>query len=282
MIRIIYTALLFFALSLFIIEKSFSLTKEEILSCVVSAEPRNKVDMIVKAQLLFDGKFFQYDYTLISKSTSSQKVVMFSVDPFDKRKGKYQTYDDKGIEQKAPTGWNTTVGLTRITALWGSDKGYELAPGGSVTGFSYITPTLPGIMDYYAEGLAPIPEVSCEFDEPIPGYDDLTPYGPGVVGKTIGPTAPPADFEPIDFLNYIINMKHETFSLGWIPNKGIEQSLDVKLNAAKKKIEVGDIKTAQNILSAFLNELEAQKKHLTSEAYGLLRYNVEYLRSSLL
>ena len=77
-------------------------------------------------------------------------------------------------------------------------------------------------------------------------------------GKTIGPTAPPADFKPIEFLNYIINMKHEAFSLGWIKNKGIENSLDVKLDNAKKKIEQGNNGAAKNILSAFINEVEAQ------------------------
>lgn len=35
---------------------------------------------------------------------------------------------------------------------------------------------------------------------------------------------------------------------------------------------------AKNILDASLNEVEAQNgKHLTSEAYALLKYNVQYL-----
>ena len=77
-------------------------------------------------------------------------------------------------------------------------------------------------------------------------------------------------------------MKHEAFSLGWITNQGIEQSLDAKLENAKKKIEQGNTNAAKNILEAFINEVEAQKdKHLTSEAYGLLKYNVEYLIGKL-
>ena len=55
-------------------------------------------------------------------------------------------------------------------------------------------------------------------------------------------------------------------------------SLDKKLENAKKQLEKGKIKNALNILNAFLNQVEAQKdKHLTSEAYALLRFNAEYL-----
>lgn len=101
-------------------------------------------------------------------------------------------------------------------------------------------------------------------------------------GKTIGPTAPSADFKPIEFLNYVIDLKHQTSSLGWITNKGIEQSLDAKLENAKKKLEQGNNTAAKNILEAFINEVEAQKdKHLTSEAYALMKYNVQYLMEKI-
>ena len=77
-------------------------------------------------------------------------------------------------------------------------------------------------------------------------------------------------------------MKHEAFKLGWITNQGIEQSLDAKLDNAKKKIEQGNKNAAKNILGAFINEVEAQRdKYLTSEAYGLLKYNVQYLIGKL-
>ncbi|MBI4823076.1 MAG: hypothetical protein HY805_02445 [Nitrospirae bacterium] len=105
--------------------------------------------------------------------------------------------------------------------------------------------------------------------------------------KAISPKAPPADFKPLDFLNYIISLKHEASSLGWITNKGIEMSLDAKLEAAKKKLEQGQNGTAKNILNALINEIEAQGcetydncpsgKHLLPEAYALLKYNVLYL-----
>lgn len=174
---------------------------------------------------------------------------------------------------------------------WTAPEG-NMRPSESVSGFTFKTSYgLPGIVAYYSEGesVARCPEgMAVDF---IPGYDDLTPYGPGIVGKTVGPVALPSDFKPIDFLNYIIDLKHQSTSLGWIKNKGIENSLDAKLDNAKKKIEAGDTKTAQNILNAFINEIEAQGcetyekcpegKHLTSEVYALMKYNVDYLISNL-
>jgi len=47
---------------------------------------------------------------------------------------------------------------------------------------------------------------------------------------------------------------------------GIEQSLLAKLNAATSAVEKGQIKTAQNILGAFVNDVQAQRgKKITSE-----------------
>jgi hypothetical protein len=86
-------------------------------------------------------------------------------------------------------------------------------------------------------------------------------------------------------------MIHEASALGWIKNKGIEQSLDAKLDNAKKKITEGDNESAKNIINAFINEVEAQgcathgnctpDKYLAPEAYALLKYNAMYLINNL-
>lgn len=97
--------------------------------------------------------------------------------------------------------------------------------------------------------------------------------------KTIGPTVPPLIFISLDFLSYLIDLKHQAFDLGWITDKGVENSLDAKLDQVKAKLQAGDTKTASNQLSAFLNEVDAQGcqnhddcpkgKHLSPEAWGL-------------
>jgi hypothetical protein len=104
----------------------------------------------------------------------------------------------------------------------------------------------------------------------------------GVRGLTIGPTAPPSTFSPSASIDTLISYKHQAFSFGWITNQGIANSLDQKLDNARKQLKRGNNKAAKNILEAFINEVEAQKeKHLSSEAYALLKFNAEYLISRL-
>ncbi|MBI4824630.1 MAG: hypothetical protein HY805_10450 [Nitrospirae bacterium] len=150
---------------------------------------------------------------------------------------------------------------------------------------------LPAIVSYYAAGWISLEQMMVDGDltaeEEEACADVLDVLKNSVKGKTLGPKDPPAELKPIDFLNYIINLKHEAFTLGWITNKGIEMSLDQKLDAAKKKLEQGQNSTAKNILNALINEVEAQGcetydnclkgKHLLPEAYALLKYNVLYL-----
>jgi hypothetical protein len=236
-----------------------------------------------------------YSYSVSSNPNSVQNVWLFEI-----------ILPEKDIINRTvtPAGWGGPGWAGKPTRFgppltvkppyaisWTAPEG-NMKPSTTTYGFLFQTSYgLPGIVDFYVEGesIARCPEgMAVDF---IPGYDDITPYGPGIVGKTVGPTAPPADFKPLDFLDYIISMKHEASSLGWIRNKGIEQSLDAKLENARRKIEQGDNETAKNILHAFVNEVEAQGcesydecppgKHLTSEAYALLKYNALYMIEQL-
>lgn len=101
-------------------------------------------------------------------------------------------------------------------------------------------------------------------------------------GTTIGPSAPPLSFRPIIWIDTLISYKHQSRLLGWIDNDGIVNSLDQKLENVKKQLEKGNTNSALGILQAFINEVEGQNgKHLTSEAYALLKYNAEYLVEKL-
>lgn len=83
---------------------------------------------------------------------------------------------------------------------------------------------------------------------------------------------------PMTILEQMIAYIKQARQTNHITNQGIANSLNQKLENAKKQLEKGKTKQAMNMLNAFLNEVEAQKeKHLTSEAYALLKYNAEYL-----
>ncbi len=97
-------------------------------------------------------------------------------------------------------------------------------------------------------------------------------------GLTISPQTISEFLSPPSLLDTLISYKHQAMALKWIDNEGIANSLDQKLENAKQKLENRDSVAARNILQAFVNEVEAQKdKHLTSEAYALLKFNAEYL-----
>lgn len=177
-------------------------------------------------------------------------------------------------------GWDVGIAVMG-TVMWGGSEQSLVLPNQTLGGFVLTSFGLPGIRE---AKLQPDLNVDTLPDEYYENVELTKQLGDSLIyrTKTIGPIAPPADFKPVDLLNYIIDLKHQSFSLGWIDNAGVENSLDAKLDNAKKKIEEGNITAAKNILDAFLNEVESQnKKHLTSEAYALMKYNVQYLLEQL-
>jgi len=185
------------------------------------------------------------------------------------------------------------------TVSWGGSEQNLILPDQTLRGFiiaSYGLPEIRNISakpDYIATeeeilrtGISEEEYIENTWNVLNEFYENITFHA-----KTIGPTAPPAEFDPIAFIDYILSLRAESSSLGWIKNRGIEQSLDTKLENAKKDLQKGNEKAAINILEALINEVEAQGcetyedcppgKHLTSEAYALLKYNAEYLIEKL-
>jgi hypothetical protein len=241
--------------------------------------PRNKIVLKIDVRIDDLGNLLRYSYNLRNDELAEQGLWQFRL------------IVSKSLnlsELKSPKGWDGEFGARKDKEYaeinWGTGGDFDIFPGASSDGFSFVSKAIPGIITYYAEGYAPPPsfEPGMATDEPIPGYDDLTPYGPGIVGKTVGPILPPEPFVAIAFIDIIANYKHQSYDLGWIDNQGIVNSLDAKLDNAKKHLEKGQKTPAINELKAFVNEVEAQKdKHLKSGAYALLKYNAEYLMAKL-
>lgn len=82
----------------------------------------------------------------------------------------------------------------------------------------------------------------------------------------------------LSLIEMLLEDVEEAYQKGWIANKGIYNSLYRKLENAKKHLIQEKTHQAGNLLKAFVNEVEAQKgKHLTKEAYSLLKFNGECL-----
>ncbi|HJW82110.1 MAG TPA: hypothetical protein VJ396_07685 [Acidiferrobacterales bacterium] len=270
-------------------------------------EPRNRIDVHVTAKVSYKSKenTFTYRYTVANGKDAKQSVWRLRVSmPDEGLAGEISRPDGWFKPRYTPKGmgWNPALRSLAFVS-WASQPPFHIAPGQKEKGFSFnSTASLPGIVDYYVEGYAPPPKFppGGAPDGPIPGYDDLTPYGPGVVGRTIGPVKPPAPLIPAVFVDYLIGMVEEATRLGWIRDKETRHSLLVDLKEAKAALLRGDIKAARKKLKDALDGVRVgehgeedgrkekdkdnrggEDKESSSEGAALLRYNLRYLIAGL-
>ncbi len=189
----------------------------------------------------------------------------------------------------APPNW--VVGLsTDGTAGWGPfSEEFLMQPGQSVSGYQITSRGLPAIRAFVVGphlDVNTLPIKPPDDDTDLKRYEsdlDTLEASVSVKGVTVAPTAPPADFKPLAFLQTIQSYKDQALKQGWITGFGIANSLDVKLNSAQRALERQDNTTAKNVLSALLHEVDAQGgKHLSPEAVALLKFNTEFLITKIL
>ena len=101
-----------------------------------------------------------------------------------------------------------------------------------------------------------------------------------------------------------MDLRHQAQTLGWIGRPKLVAQLNKKLDQVKEKLQANNIPSARGKLKSFINKVEAQfketkehevekvkspakgkeredKKFITSEGYGLLKFNAMYLRDQL-
>ncbi len=189
---------------------------------------------------------------------------------------------------QAPALWFGSMGVDG-TVTWGAqDADVLIAPSQTVAGFQLTTRGLPAIRSAFLQ--PHLDYTNLPFLSPS-GPSDLNRYNQQLKAfkqtlslqvSTIAPSAPPSNFVALTFLQNIQSYKDAAVKQGWITNAGVANSLDAKLNAALAALQVQHFTAAKNILGAFLNEVSAQSgKFLTTEAVGLLEFNVQYLLAKL-
>ena len=106
-------------------------------------------------------------------------------------------------------------------------------------------------------------------------YNDSTNQAIAVSDTTVMPVE--------SLLDTLVSLKEQSVANGSIDNQGIANSLDSKLDNARSRLEAGDSTAAKNMLNAFVNEVETQNgKHLTQDAYLLLKFNAGYIIDRLI
>ena len=256
---------------------------------------------------------FTYAYQVLNPATNDGQILHFDIEisrgPSDavlSREGlvngpRYSRHSSEDAFQRVPMvpvgisgpeGWTSGLGFDAKTAprglaAWGSeDEPFRILPGHTLEGFQLTSYGLPGIRQVEIEPhVVPPEEVGEDWEALNAFYEQFT-----FRTKTVGPKAPPQNFVPVDFLNYLISLVHDSRQLGWVREAKEQQHLVRMLLKAKRHLEAGDPGKARSALKEFLERVNEEgcrrfrcddDKALTSEAYALLFFNGKFLRAQL-
>ena len=248
----------------------------------VHIEPATKIQPRVIAQVTVDPSTgaYRYAYIVASGPASQQGVVELRL----------RTRAPVVGRVNSPPGWVGSMGLapgaseggpidwTKTDITWIATRVvYLIRPGQSLAGFEATSPGPPGIVTAALCGDVPAFRPT---RQGVVYITDRLPYEQNHVPiPTVGPV-PPEEL-PQSQLDRAVRVKEllgRAMELGWVGGPG--RSLQAKLEQACADYDRGNPDKAAKNLQAFLRELEAQRgKHVSQEAYYLLKLNVEQLLS---
>jgi hypothetical protein len=195
-------------------------------------------------------------------------------------------------------GWDE-YGLTFGVTLLNSDAAADwsrwresvppLPPGQSLGEFQLTSYGLPGIRDIVAKpriGDLDLPpdwtdtedDTDEEIEEKWRKQESL-----GCLVKTIGATAPPAAFTPVQFNQRILEYISESVTLQWLKDPNLTQQLRALLVQNDLALREERYADAQPLLLPLMQLVQGgTTAQRTSEAEGLLYYNAQYLYERLI
>lgn len=250
---------------------------------------------------------YTYSYTITNPATNTGEIGSIDIDIRQPRDGTVlssagltiphgfitNSFDESVADFKGnfapmvpvgsavPPGWGGGVGA-RGFAGFSSRTGFpKILPGETKGGFQLISRGLPTIRSieiepwwiFYKAGSAS--EEDAALARKIEKSLKFT-------TKTIGPTAPPQGFSPIQFVDTIQGYMDESITLGWLIDPSLVSTLQAKLNSVRSFIQANDPSSAKVALGEFMNLItSSSSSQLTPEARGLLFYNAQYLKNQL-
>jgi hypothetical protein len=247
-------------------------------------EPATKVKPKIKCTVTrIEGKLsFCYDYWIGNGIDSQQPLNELTV-----RFGKSVSIEDRTPQD----GWHSMRGTdmagSNIVAgnkwHWWGDIGLEPGRGWNVGRLA--SNGLPAIVPVMFSGKTK----TLGFPDEGPGYDVTLQFlkiaGADVDcvhGWSLGPVAVPTPFSHEVFVDSLLSYRRRSSSLGWISNDSVAKSLDGKLRIVKRDVVEKKFAKAVVVVQALLRELEVHRsRSMTEDAYGLLRYNAEFLADLL-
>jgi len=266
--------------------------------------------------------YFYYRYGLANSNTSRGRIIGFEIDISRPENSTILDttglrFHDNSVESSfrrhfpslsrriVPVGFPQAPGIwdgaltNALTADFSGDSRMLINPGDSLGGFILMSRGLPAIR---------LCIVSPDFDlislypdvEQVSNPDSLTAavnYDREAVkfhGFTVGPTAPPANFVHVAFLDTLLSYTRQSAQLGWLgrnrdddcddderPDDGVVRNIENRLQKARRELVRGDSVKARRELVKLVRKVDRLQRRgervMTSEAYALLKYNSEYL-----
>jgi len=228
--------------------------------------PKNNLQANVSAEVSSKDNELVFNYKIANSKSSQQGIQGFAIET-----------DFKSAKLQAPENWwkipFTDQKLMRwfISPVLDQPEKVTIKAGKEKSSFGFSSADiLPRPVRYYIQG----------YNGGTNSKEDILTNS--IKGITLGPEDYPDPFNPVVVTDSLRSYVSQSCELEWITNRGICKSFDSKLDNIKRQLERGNLNTAANTLQAFLNELEALKeKQISSEAYGLLYYNGQYLLDKL-
>jgi len=214
---------------------------------------------------------YQYNYILVSDSSSEQSVEGFFVD-----------HSSSITSIETPDEWLGDHSGTRNAVMWGSgDSLADIFPGHQLSGFGMTSTGLPAIFAFYVRGYRYIPpfEFGITPDSTIGGDVFENSYK----GRTVAPRTPPTPFNALTFLDTITSYISESRTLGWITNDPTANKYKRLIDTARFHLQANNRGVTKAKLDSVLVNVypDSAAGTLSSEAYALLRFNTEYLLKKL-
>lgn len=158
-------------------------------------------------------------------------------------------------------------------------SGTGIPAGSTVSGFLLMSGGLPSISKAYGNSDS---GVSWKEEGPTgairASFDSLEAATRFVSLLTIGPRDPPSPFNLGSFIDTLATYPSQAEDLGWIDSTTtVTDDLQTALDELSEDLAAGDSAHASGLIHRTLALVEAEKDSaLTSEAYALFKYNLEY------
>jgi len=248
--------------------------------------PATRIAPVVACAVAKEGEVFRFTYTVSLLPTSQQYLSSFMVSHpapiLNPSKPNVRWSQGEFAQYKV---WDWSNSLMDPSGLWTPTT--DVAPGGSMSGFSFRSIGLPTTVSSYMEGNAPLLAFTAEPPQLL--YDlldtiDVFSYNT-VVRRTLGPRDPPTPFKSLTFLDTIKSYVIQSRTLNWITTQAAANKYTTLIDSAQSHLAANP--PERGIAKAKLDSVllsvhpDSTAGLITSEAYALLRFNAEYVLTKL-